>query len=81
MLYKFTFDSDIDVSVFCVQNVTLKLTVVVPWHIGHRRKVIGFVELGKNVDSVSPTDHWRQMLANPRRPMAAWHQLRDVIDE
>jgi len=58
-----------------VQGVTLKLSVIVPWRIGRRKKVIGFVELGCNIDPVIPTHHWSDMLASPRRAIATWHPL------
>jgi len=61
--------------------MSLKLSVVVPWRIGRRKKVIGYVELGSNIDPVVPSHHWSEMLANPRRAIATWHQLAEVIKE
>lgn len=64
-----------------LQHATLKLTVLVPWRVGHRKKVIGCVELGSSVEPLVATKHWAEMLANPRRPVASWHQLAELIRE
>ena len=64
-----------------MQHVTLKLTVLVPWRVGHRKKVIGYVKVGADTDPILPSQHWNDMLANPRRAIAAWHQLIEVIKE
>jgi len=63
---------------FCTQNVSLRLTVVVPWRIGVKNRAIGHVELGCHVDSAK---HWSEMLSSPRRAVATWHQLIDDAKE
>ena len=55
--------------------------MLAPWRIGHRKKVIGYVELGSNIESVVALRHWTEMLANPRRAVATWHQLSEVVKE
>jgi len=60
--------------------VSLKLTVLVPGRLGRRKKVIGYVELGSNIDPVVPSHHWSEVLANPRRATAAWHLLLNVTE-
>ena len=61
--------------------MSLKVTVLVPGRIGRRRKVIGYVELGGDVDSMCAVRHWSEMLAHPQRHTASWHQLIELVKE
>lgn len=56
-----------------VQNVDLVLTI---WARGlqFRAEPVGKVLLGPRA-SGQPLQHWADMLARPRRPIAQWHHL------
>jgi len=61
-----------------IQKVTLIVTVVDYDRIG-TSDPIGKVVLGCNSQG-SELRHWSDMLANPRRPIAQWHSLKDPED-
>lgn len=60
-------------SLLCLQSVDLVLAV---WAHGlhHRAEPIGKVLLGPRA-SGQPLQHWADMLAHARRPIAQWHHL------
>lgn len=60
------------------QQVQLVVTVVDYDRIG-QSEPIGRVVLGCDLTTGdSETSHWMDMLASPRRPIAQWHQLKDL---
>jgi len=63
----------------CLQKVMLDLTVVDYDRIG-TSDPIGHVIVGCNA-SGTELKHWSDMLANPRRPIAQWHTLREVPEK
>lgn len=61
-----------------IQKVQLILTVVDYDRIG-TSEPIGRIVLGcENTSGESETRHWMDMLASPRRPIAQWHNLKDI---
>jgi synaptotagmin-1 len=60
-----------------IQNMKLLATVAVPGWLG-KSKRIGSIELGSEVEIGSAMRHWSDMLSNPRRPIASWHQLQGL---
>ncbi|ESN97117.1 synaptotagmin 1b, partial [Helobdella robusta] len=62
-----------------IQKITLILTVVDYDRIGSSDP-IGRVILGCN-SSGTELRHWSDMLANPRRPIAQWHALKELPDK
>jgi len=62
-----------------IQKVMLDLTVVDYDRIG-TSDPIGHVMVGCNA-SGTEVKHWSDMLANPRRPIAQWHTLREVPEK
>ena len=62
----------------CVQKVMLDMTVVDYDRIG-TSEPIGRVAVGCAATGTE-LKHWSDMLANPRRPIAQWHTLREVTE-
>jgi hypothetical protein len=62
-----------------LQKVMLDLTVVDYDRIG-TSDPIGHVVVGCSA-SGAELKHWSDMLANPRRPIAQWHTLREVPEK
>ena len=62
-----------------LQQVQLVLTVVDYDRIG-TSDPIGRVLLGSKA-SGAEFRHWSDMLANPRRPIAQWHPLKEVPEK
>ena len=54
-------------------------------HIYTQTIILSYYSLGKLVlgccASGTELRHWTDMLANPRRPIAQWHVLKDVCDK
>lgn len=70
----FTFDIPIEQ----IQKVKLVITVVDYDRIGSSEE-IGKIVLGCESSSGDlEMKHWKEMLANPRRPIAQWHTLKGV---
>ena len=65
--------------VFVLQKVTLDMTVVDYDRIG-TSEPIGHVAVGCAATGTE-LKHWSDMLANPRRPIAQWHSLREVTEK
>jgi len=62
-----------------IQKVSLDITVVDYDRIG-TSDPIGYVTLGCNATGTE-LRHWSDMLANPRRPIAQWHTLKEVPEK
>lgn len=54
------------------------VTCVVTVHVCHHRvghnEIIGVTRIGCNAEGLG-RDHWNEMLAYPRKPIAHWHLL------
>lgn len=46
---------------------------VCPYRVGHN-EIIGVMRVGCNAEGLG-RDHWNEMLAYPRKPIAHWHPL------
>jgi len=62
-----------------LQKVMLDMTVVDYDRIG-TSEPIGHVAVGCAATGTE-LKHWSDMLANPRRPIAQWHSLREVTEK
>lgn len=65
----FTFDIQLQL----IRSVVLDVAMASPGRI--RSKTLGRVELGAAVSNAPQAQHWNDVLANPRHPIARWHQL------
>jgi len=65
-----------DVPFEWIQSVTLLVTVVDYDRVGGNEP-IGCVEVGCS-STKGELRHWSDMLANPRRPVAKWHTLKEI---
>ncbi|XP_019620801.1 PREDICTED: synaptotagmin-6-like [Branchiostoma belcheri] len=58
-----------------MDQVSLHVSVVDFDRVGHS-ELIGMCDVGQNCAGPG-REHWTEMLANPRKPVAQWHQLAD----
>lgn len=63
LMYEMSFRVRSDVFIRCV----------CPHRVGHN-EIIGVMRLGCNAEGLG-RDHWNEMLAYPRKPIAHWHHL------
>lgn len=60
------------------ENKSIKniLHVIIAFRVGHN-EIIGVCRVANNAEGLG-RDHWNEMLAYPRKPIAHWHPLVEV---
>ncbi|XP_041072037.1 synaptotagmin-10 [Carcharodon carcharias] len=61
-----------------MEQVSLSITVMDYDRVGHN-EVIGVCRVGQDAEGLG-RDHWNEMLAYPRKPIAHWHLLAEAPD-
>ncbi|XP_072407839.1 synaptotagmin-10 isoform X1 [Chiloscyllium punctatum] len=62
-----------------MEQVSLSITVMDYDRVGHN-EVIGVCRVGQDAEGLG-RDHWNEMLAYPRKPIAHWHPLAEIKAE
>ncbi|CAG0922854.1 unnamed protein product [Notodromas monacha] len=63
----------------CLDDISLEF-LLLDWDRVTKNEVIGRLELGGPKCSGSALHHWKEVCNSPRRQIAEWHKLRELLD-